>query len=50
MLTATRRFEASKALILSETPEAHSGDNPPGELGLPKLDDDEVHKALILLW
>jgi len=44
MLTATRR-----PLILSEAPEAHGGDDPPGELELPKL-DDEVHKALILLW
>ena len=44
-----REKEAPESLVLSEAPEAHGSNNPPRELGLPKL-DDEVHKALILLW
>ena len=45
-----RDDKGPEVLILSEALEAHGGDDPPGKLELPKLDDEEVHKALILLW
>ena len=44
-----RDDEAPEVLILSEALEAHGGDDSPGELEFPKLDDEEVHKALIFL-